>query len=290
MRRKTPPSAKDMQALAALAGSFDWIDVVEWQEEVGLQRGVVFDTDTGQVTFEEYPLEPHEGIIWEFSNSFSQQFINPWRQPGAVPNFQCVGSACKPSKYYLVSEANAADFQYPGNIKKSADCAFRPLPRPNPNNLPTAALVQLQPVFGLAWPTIVLEASQSQPATRLVVIRDFVLGWRTQVNIYFTVSFNRNTTPATESWWAQLAIRDVHAPAPPPNADDKYPGCVVLHELPVVNGRYPRLENPLPPNTIWSVPTTLLYHPEPVPQLVPPLPPSYDINLEEYRLLILRSR
>jgi hypothetical protein len=30
MRRKTPPSVKDMQALAALAGSVDWIDVVEW--------------------------------------------------------------------------------------------------------------------------------------------------------------------------------------------------------------------------------------------------------------------
>jgi len=66
--------------------------------------------------------------------------------------------------------------------------------------------------------------------------------------------------------------------------------CVVLHELPVVNGRYPRLESPLPPNTIWSVPTSLLYYPEPVPRLFPPLPPSYDLNLEEYRLLILRAR
>ena len=41
-------------------------------------------------------------------------------------------------------------------------------------------------------------------------------------------------------------------------------------------------------NTIWPVPTALLYHPEPVPVLNPPLPASFDI--ERIRRVIYRKK
>jgi len=175
-------------------------------------------------------------------------------------------------------------------LKKAPDSSFRPNPRPDWNDILTAALVQIQPVFGHAWPTIVFEAGHTQTAPQLVKIRDRVLGWKTQVNVFLTAVYDRNANPATDSWWVQLSFRDIYAPIPPPNADDTYPACVVAAELPKFNGRCPRVETQLPPNAVWSVPTTLLYHPQPGPLLQPPLPPTFDIDLERYRQAILRTR
>jgi len=88
----------------------------------------------------------------------------------------------------------------------------------------------------------------------------------------------------------QLSFRDIHAPVPPPTAADGYPACIIAAELPIINGRYPLVNTPLPPNTIWQVPTSLLYHPQPIPVLVPPLPPTFDIDLERYRQMIIKTR
>jgi len=88
----------------------------------------------------------------------------------------------------------------------------------------------------------------------------------------------------------QLSFRDIYAPVPPPTAADGYPACIIAGELPIINGRYPLVNTPLPPNTIWQVPTSLLYHPQPIPVLVPPLPPTFDIDLERYRQMIIETR
>jgi hypothetical protein len=85
----------------------------------------------------------------------------------------------------------------------------------------------------------------------------------------------------------QLSFRDIHAPVPPPTAADGYPACIIAAELPIIN---PLVNTPLPPNTIWQVPTSLLYHPQPIPVLVPPLPPTFDIDLERYRQMIIKTR
>ena len=45
-------------------------------------------------------------------------------------------------------------------------------------------------------------------------------------------------------------------------------------ELPIINGRCPLVNTPLPPNIIWKVLTLLLYHPQQILVLVPPLPPT----------------
>ena len=126
IRRQTPSTVKDMQALAALSCSFDWIDVIEWQAV--LQRGIILDTDTGLVTFHEFSLHLHELIIWQFSSSFSRQFINPWERRGVLPNFQYEGTVSKPSKHYSMSEVNVADFEYPGNLLIApSDLALAPI-------------------------------------------------------------------------------------------------------------------------------------------------------------------
>ena len=58
------------------------------------------------------------------------------------------------------------DTNFPGK-KKQPDSAFIPNPRPNPNNL-LANLIQLQPILGLPWPTIVLEVGNSEPVTKII--------------------------------------------------------------------------------------------------------------------------
>lgn len=137
---------------------------------------------------------------------------------------------------------------------------------------------------------MVCEAGVSQPTQNLLDIRDNVLGWKSQVNVFLLAVYNENMYSTSDSWWMQLAFRNIQALAPAANAADNYPPCIIAAELPVINGRYPLVDTPLPPNTIWQIPTTLVYHPQPVPVLVPPMPATVDINLEHYRQMIIQTR
>jgi hypothetical protein len=121
-------------------------------------------------------------------------------------------------------------------------------------------------------------------------MRDNVLGRTTQVNIFFAVVYIKGPTPALDTWWACLAARDINAPPAPDDAPVTYPRCVVIDELPKVGNEYPRVEDELAPDLTWRVRTALLYHPEPVPVLDPPLLLTFNIDLERYRQTILRSR
>ena len=153
-----------------------------------------------------------------------------------------------------------------------------------------AALIQMQPVLGRPWPTIILEVGNSQGVVELVDIRNRMLGWKTQINVFVGIAYNRNQTRATDSWWACVAVRDINANPPAANSPNTYPPCQVLHETAKVNNRYPKVETPLVGNTLWSVPTPLLYHPEPVPVLNPPLPASFDFDVDRIRRAIERNR
>ena len=182
------------------------------------------------------------------------------------------------------------DTNFPGN-KKQPDSAFIPNPRPNPNNL-LANLIQLQPILGEPWPTIVLEVGNSVPVSKLIENRNKFLGHTTQVNVFVGVSYNRNASRQTDSWWMCVAHRDIHAPQPPPAMVPEYPPPIIVGELHKTTGnRYPNVNLPIPPNiSTWSVPTHLLFHPEPVPVMNPPLPPSLDSNIELFRQTIVRKR
>jgi hypothetical protein len=150
--------------------------------------------------------------------------------------------------------------------------------------------VQIQPFFGKPWPTVVFEAGIGQQVTDIIGIRDNILGHTTGVNIFFAVKYIENSEPELASWWACLAVRNTNAPPIPPNADPKEPTCLVLGELAKVDEQYQRLDVAITGNPIWRVPTYLLFHPEPIPVVVPPLPPTLDIDLEAYRHALLRTR
>jgi hypothetical protein len=146
------------------------------------------------------------------------------------------------------------------------------------------------PLFGKPWPTVHLEVGNSQRVPSIIGMRDNVLGHQTQVNVFFAVVYNRSRVPARDTWWACLAHRDISAPPPPPTAPATCPGNILVGELPKVNGKDRRVDNPLPPNTVWRVPTTFLFYPQPVPNIVPPFPPTLDIDLEIYRQTIIEFR
>ena len=73
------------------------------------------------------------------------------------------------------------------------------IPDPNANDL-LANLVQLLPILGLPWPTIVLAVGNSQPITKLIEHRDKYLGHTTQVNVY--VGSFTSTQRETDIVWS----------------------------------------------------------------------------------------
>jgi hypothetical protein len=163
-----------------------------------------------------------------------------------------------------------------------------PRPRPNPANVAVPTLIRLQPGLARPWPTVMLGVGNSESVRHLAVIRDRVLGHHTQVNVFVGISYNRNKTRNSDSWWACLAIRNINPPNPPANAPATWPACTIIGEIPKTpGGRYQRLKVPFVGNTvIWSVPTAILFHPEPIPVLQPPLPQSFDLDLEPVRQFV----
>jgi hypothetical protein len=121
-----------------------------------------------------------------------------------------------------------------------------------------------------------------------MALRDVVLGHQTQINVFVGVAYNRNTTSERDSWWICVGCRNVMAPPPPPNAPGTYPPCLIV-ETPQVNGHYPLVEDPVE-NPIWTIPTDLLYWPEPIPLLQPPFPTAFQLDIEAIRLTTVERR
>jgi hypothetical protein len=104
------------------------------------------------------------------------------------------------------------------------------------------------------------------------------------------VAYNRNQEQETDSFWACVAVRNLNANPPGLNAPDTYPPCQILFETPQINNRHPRVEVALQGPVNWHVPTAMLYHPEGIPVLNPPLPPTFDFNIETVRRIIVLFR
>jgi hypothetical protein len=150
--------------------------------------------------------------------------------------------------------------------------------------------VLAQPILGKPWPTIILEIGNTQSVTKVLDIRDRALGHKTAINIFVGIVYNKNSTRSLDTWFVTVAHRDLTANEPTPNSPNKYPPPTIIGEFTKISGHYPRVNDAIVGNMVWSVPTSYLYHPEPVPALQPPLPPTLDIDLEKFRLNILRNR
>jgi hypothetical protein len=184
------------------------------------------------------------------------------------------------------------DIRIPGQGRnQQPDVAWRPNRRPQAP-LPNA----LVPLFprqpnGDPYPSLVMEVGNSQSIPDLMSIRDRMLSWRTAINVFILVSYNRNATRATDSWFVQISVRDYLAPQPPPGTGANYPACVVEYETPKVGARYPRVNNNLAQGTeVYNLDTVHLYNPETLPILNPLLPASFRIDLEAIRATIIANR
>jgi len=91
MKNHMPPSDEQMETIRGLRGQFDWEDVIAWQQEVGLKKGIIFE-EAGDISFDEWPTAPHEPLILEFTKMFLQQFDTPWINSPLYPIFEGEGS------------------------------------------------------------------------------------------------------------------------------------------------------------------------------------------------------
>jgi hypothetical protein len=148
-----------------------------------------------------------------------------------------------------------------------------------------------QQANGDPYPSLVLEVGNSQPIADIIGIRNRMLSWRTAINVFVLIAYNRDMTRATDTWFLQIAVRDYFAPQPPPGTSTDYPACTVLYETPKIGPRDPKVDNPLAQGTqVYHLDTRHLYRPEPLPILNPPLPASFRIDVEQIRTTIINCR
>jgi hypothetical protein len=189
---------------------------------------------------------------------------------------------------FFLIEIDFLDIWIPGR-KKQPDAAFVPRAWPNPTAL-NAALVKIQLILGVPFPTLVLEVGVSQRCADILRIRDRTLSYLTGVNVFVAIVYNRNKTRGSDSWYMEVAVRDYFAPEPPPGTGNTYPPCIVLFETAKINSRYPSLNTRIRVNNIWQVPVHHLYHPQSIPILEPLLPPHFEIDVEYIRSEIEATR
>ena len=139
------------------------------------------------------------------------------------------------------------------------------------------------------WPTIVFEfAKSNENVPQLKEYRDRYLRADCGMNAWVGIKYYENSKPASDTWWMSVVVRDVIRPTPPPNSiAAREPAIVVLGKLPIYpENRYEKL-SVMQEGKIWSIPTFILFHPQSIPQLVPPMPQYFDVDVEEWRKFIV---
>ena len=82
----------DISKLKDLKEAYGWRDIIEWRDQMGIKKGIIFDED-GSIFFEEWPDRPHDQIVGEFTLMFSSQFRSPYQNQAAIhPTFDEDGS------------------------------------------------------------------------------------------------------------------------------------------------------------------------------------------------------
>jgi len=62
--------------MAEFRGSYDWLDVIRWQDEVSLNRGQIYDDNTGDFKFYFSPKDHDESLIMDFNHIFIHTSIH----------------------------------------------------------------------------------------------------------------------------------------------------------------------------------------------------------------------
>jgi hypothetical protein len=87
-----PPENSEILKLTDLKEEFGWSDIIQWRDELGIKRGLIYEDD-GSIIFEQWPDVPHDQIINVFSFMFSERFISPYQNQIAVdPVFEADGT------------------------------------------------------------------------------------------------------------------------------------------------------------------------------------------------------
>lgn len=87
----------------------------------------------------------------------------------------------------------------------------------------------------------------------------------------------------------QIALRDYFAPPSLPGMH--IPRFIVVYETPKIGAHYPNVDRaPAQGMRVFNPDTGCLYDPEPIPNLNPPLPASFRIDIEQTRSTISNYR
>jgi len=124
------------------------------------------------------------------------------------------------------------------------------------------------------WPTILIDVARStESLSTLLARRDWYLGKDAQVNVWIGAKYFKSEG----TWWMGTARRSARS-------------CLGEEEAPKWIGRLQGVDDSeefeslaAPRKEVWTVPTSLLFHPDTVPVLEPPYPDSFMVEVEKYR-------
>lgn len=172
----------------------------------------------------------------------------------------------------------ATGLDTPGVGRKEPDQSLRPDDYDPANNPSIPIMIST----GNPWPTVVVEVGVSESTESIRSHRQLYLNHLTGVNIYIGVSYNRNDTRATDTWYCCIGTRDTNPPNPPPaNPGRDWPPFKSVYESVADDKkRFLKLWDALSPPTTCQVESKLIWHPEPLPA---GLPANFTIDLDALR-------
>jgi hypothetical protein len=100
IKHQRPPPDIDIAQLWNFSEYINYEDIICWKDEVGFRTGVI--VDGGKVRFTGWPARPHDAIVSEFNQQFSEQFNARYRGTASYPVF--VNSST--TDIYLLSRMN----------------------------------------------------------------------------------------------------------------------------------------------------------------------------------------
>ena len=130
------------------------------------------------------------------------------------------------------------------------------------------------------WPSIMIDMGPEKEDIRdLFARRDWYLSNNTNVNVWIGVKLFRNTG----TWWMGVARRDFTPITDQPHVLEKTSlPSIWISQLPnEETGGYVALSATR--DEKWHIPTELIFHPDPIPELESSFPDSFVVQVEEYR-------